>query len=366
MTRKGETSGGFRNLLSVHGLIDDAPLLAEAIVDTVREPLLLLDPDLKVVLANRSFYLTFHVEPAETLDWMVYELGNGQWNIPRLRELLEEILPANHSFTDFEVTHNFPHIGRKVMLLNATKLRRREGQNDLILLAIEDDTVVHDQQEELKRLVREREVLVQEVHHRVKNNLQTIVSLLNLQSRYTDSVHVADALAEAGERVQAIARLHERLYASSNFGEVDVDDYLRNLANDLQHLHSRPGITFEVASDDIVLDMEMASPLALIANELILNSLKHAFPAGQAGQVAVSFEYVRDSVPDGEPLDNGLVSLRVEDNGVGVPSGQTLEELRSMGLELVRLLCQQLRATCDFHTGNGVQWTITFPLRRVS
>src|SRR5689334_7655333 len=111
--------GTLRDLLSLRGLIEEAPHLAEAIVDTVQDSVLLLDTMLKVVLANRSFYVAFKVEPAETLEWMVYDLGDGQWNIPELRTLLEDILPSNSSFSGYEVTHTFPQIGRKVMRLNA-------------------------------------------------------------------------------------------------------------------------------------------------------------------------------------------------------------------------------------------------------
>src|SRR6478609_4374964 len=124
--------------LSLRGLIEEAELLAEAIVDTVRESLLVLDHGLCVRLASRSFYLTFRVTPEETLDRSLYEIGDGQWDILGLRQLLEEILPKNDSFRDFELTNEFPQIGLKTMTLNARKLRRRDDQEDLILLAIED------------------------------------------------------------------------------------------------------------------------------------------------------------------------------------------------------------------------------------
>lgn len=251
-----QESGRLKDLLSLRGLIEDAPLLAEAIVDTVQDSVLLLDTELKVILANRSFYGTFKVEPAETLEWIVYELGNGQWNLPELRTLLEDVLPNNHSFSNYEVTHTFPEIGRKVMRLNARKLRRREDQPNLILLSIQDTTALHDREVELQQLVRQREVLLQEVHHRVKNNLQTIASLLSLHSEYTDNPHVIGALAEAGGRVQAIAQLHESLYASAHLAEVNVGDYLRNLAATLQRLHGRPEITFDIDTDDLVLNMD--------------------------------------------------------------------------------------------------------------
>ena len=140
MPEQHEMGGNLKDLLSLRGLIEEAPLLAEAIVDTVQDSVLLLDAQLKIVLANRSFYSTFKVEPAETLGGMVYELGNGQWNIPELRKLLEHVLPNNLSFSDYEVMHTFPDLGRKVMLLNARKLRRREDQSHLILLVIQDIT----------------------------------------------------------------------------------------------------------------------------------------------------------------------------------------------------------------------------------
>lgn len=111
---------------------------ADSIVDTVREPMLVLSADLVVRRANRSFYRTFGVSPEKTIDRLVYDLGDGQWDISRLRSLLEEVLPQNTSFEDFEVTHNFPSIGRRVMLLNARRLYREPNNTQFILLAIED------------------------------------------------------------------------------------------------------------------------------------------------------------------------------------------------------------------------------------
>jgi PAS domain S-box-containing protein len=451
-------------------------------VDTVRESLLVLDHQLSIRLASRSFYLTFHVSPEETLDRLVYEVGHGQWNVPRLRHLLEEILPHNDSFRDFEVTQEFPQIGRKTMLLNARKLRRRKDQEELILLAIEDVTALQEareceafaaavlrssgealvglsteglirswnpaaerlfgytaqeslgssisklvpahlqseQQDVLTRLqagetvavetvrvtkegrtvtvilnaapvldstgqiigisaaltditerkqmeqqLRESEqnlaALVQEIHHRIKNNLQMVVSLLNLHAGQTQEPLVVEALSEAGSRVQAIARLHETLYASSNLAEINFGEYLQHLTNELQRLHSRAEISVQVFTDDIVLGMDTAIPLGLIANELILNCWKHAFPSGREGRVTISVEYVRDSVKSGEPLDQAVIRLHVQDDGIGLPPGLDIDRTESLGLRLVQLLARQLHAEVQAQTGAGLSLTVTVP-----
>jgi diguanylate cyclase (GGDEF)-like protein/PAS domain S-box-containing protein len=128
----------------------DALEYSDAIIATVREPLLVLDNKLRIITANRSFYRTFQVNPEETENRLIYDLGNRQWNIPGLRELLENILPMNNSFEDFEVEHDFKSIGRKTMLLNARKIYREMNHTEMILLAIEDITERKMAEEQLK------------------------------------------------------------------------------------------------------------------------------------------------------------------------------------------------------------------------
>ncbi len=126
-------------------------------MNTVREPLLVLNGDLSVHSANRSFYRVFKVKPEESLGAFIYDLGNRQWDIPRLRELLEEILPQNSRFNDFEVEHDFETIGKKIMLLNARCIERKSEGTQLILLAIEDITARRQAEKKRERLVKERE-----------------------------------------------------------------------------------------------------------------------------------------------------------------------------------------------------------------
>jgi PAS domain S-box-containing protein len=126
--------------ISAEFATEEARLYAESIVDAIREPLLVLDADLKIISANRHFYTTFNVTPSETLGCFIYALGNNQWDIPALRELLEDILPQKQALDDFEVAHDFPDIGHKVMLLNARQIDRKDIDTGMILLAIEDIT----------------------------------------------------------------------------------------------------------------------------------------------------------------------------------------------------------------------------------
>jgi len=136
-------------------VVEATQAYAESIVDTVREPLVVLDAELRVISASRSFYQTFHVTPEETAGRLLYELGNGQWEIPALRELLEEILPGNTSMDDFEVEHEFAAIGQRMMLLNARRIYRETNKTEMILLAIEDITERSRATEALERLNRE-------------------------------------------------------------------------------------------------------------------------------------------------------------------------------------------------------------------
>ncbi|RJQ50834.1 MAG: diguanylate cyclase [Nitrospiraceae bacterium] len=130
--------------------LQDALEFSDAIIATVREPLLVLDKELRIITANRSFYRTFQVNPKETEKRLIYDLGDRQWDIPGLRELLENILPMNNAFEDFEVEHDFKSIGRKTMLLNARKIYRETNHVEMILLAIEDITERKKAEEQLK------------------------------------------------------------------------------------------------------------------------------------------------------------------------------------------------------------------------
>jgi PAS domain S-box-containing protein len=161
----------------------DALSYTEAIVDTVREPLLVLDRELRVTTASRAFCRTFGVSPEATVLQFIYEVGNGEWNIPSLRTLLEEVLPRHRAFQDFEVAHTFPAIGRRVMLLNARRLLHDSNNTEHILLAIEDITERKRISDELVRSNEDLQRFAYVAAHDLRSPLNSGLNLLQLLAR---------------------------------------------------------------------------------------------------------------------------------------------------------------------------------------
>lgn len=584
---------------------EEAREYAESLVETVREPLVVLDQDLRVQRATAAFYQTFLVSREETEGRLFYDLGNGQWNRTRLRELLGSALFKSEPFHDFEVEHEFPHIGRRMMRLNARRIPRRDPQHRTLLLAIEDVTerrevaeirfqrlfeaakdgivvidpetqtvedvnayflrltefhredlvakhvtelerlvhtpslqnilaetrgsevVRHDevsmtsrhgievnveivanrymvgtrpvvqlnvrdtsvrraaeeavrrseaqlrmviesvrdyaifqvdgegriatwntgaerllgwseeeilgksfsvlftpedvsagetehemdvarkegrsmderwhvrkdrsrffasgvltrvdqgfgrdlrftkvmqditgrkeQEDRLRQSLEEKSMLVREIHHRVKNNLQMIVSLLSLQSSHTDDPHLLSAFEETEGRVRAVAHIHEQLYASDDLSTVEIGAYVDALARELVEIRAPipEAIRLHTATQKIEMHIERAVPVGLIANELILNSLKHGLPRG-AGDLNVSLAWKSDAP--------GWAELCIQDNGPGISGELDLSKPQSMGYQLINLLVRQLRAELEIGRGPGSSVTLKFPVSRL-
>jgi len=257
------------------------------LVETLREGLLVLEPDLTVRFANRAFCNTFAVAPEHTVGRKLYELGDGQWDIPELRALLESIVPERTTIEDFEVDRVFPSIGRRVMLLNARRIYRAGDHTKEILLAIEDVT-------ERTRLVHERATaharitaLLQELSHRIKNNLQIIVSMINLEARSQNTRQGKIALESVSHRIAALGRLYAVLGDTDSVEEVDAATYLEALCRDLiESVQKENGNSIALKTDieRERLPADHAVPLGLIVNELITNAStrSRAMPAAQS------------------------------------------------------------------------------------
>ena len=213
--------------------IKDGFALAQAIVNTVREPLLVLDSDLRVVVASRSYYLTFQTTPEDTEGRMLYELGAGEWNIPALRSCLERIVPEHGVKDGFEVEQSFPRIGQRTMLLNARQVFYEGNSNTTLLLAIEDITERRASERALARLLEQKDMLLREMSHRVANSLQIIASILLLKARTVRSEETRQHLEDAHRRVMSAAALQEHLQASNPGEEIEIGPYLSKLCETL-------------------------------------------------------------------------------------------------------------------------------------
>ena len=573
----------------------------EDIVETVREPLVVLDADLRVLEANHSFYVSFKVLPEETIGKLIYELGNRQWDIPRLRTLLEEILPKNNKFDDYEVEHVFTGVGRKIMLLNARRIIHQEKNTQMILLAIEDVTErkrletlldtsetkyrelvqnvnsvilkmdpggkitffnrfaqtffgysekeilgrsiagtivpekefaghaidfmatgseinpdkymnnenenmrrngervwvawtnkavrdgsgkvteilcignditerrrlekeLKDYEERFRRLfettkdglllinkqtgqivnvnpairemleyhsddlvgkqlndvgllknvkdfqetieelmhfgfinyedvvaetrrgefihvdvhlvdraefiqcnvrnitarkqaeeraersLKEKTVMLQEIHHRVKNNLQVIYSLLNLQAQGIADEAARAKLEESKNRVLSMSLIHEKLYQSQDMAHVDFKEYLQSLVSGIADTYKRPGVIVSVEMETVHLDINDGIPCGLIVNELVSNSLKYGFPAEKPGTVKVGITMSSE----------GDHVLFVEDDGIGFPKDIDFRNPASLGLRLVNALTGQIHGKIELSGESGTRFSITF------
>lgn len=207
-------------------------------------------------------------------------------------------------------------------------------------------------EERIKASLREKEVLLREIHHRVKNNLQVISSLLNLQSRTLSDPAVLKLFRECQNRVRSMALVHEKLYQSQDLSRINFADYIRNLSIHLFHVHQVDSSRVQLKQEleDIQLDINTAIPCGLILNELVSNSLKHAFSDGRSGEVRIQLKR-----QDGENL-----LLVVSDNGVGLPESLDIEKTSTLGLQILTLLVQQLDAVLELRRQPGTEFRILF------
>src|ERR1700720_4067988 len=259
--------------------VQDAWILANAIVDTVREPLIVLDQDLRVVAASQSFYLTFKVNADNTQGKLLYDLGDGQWDIPKLRLLLGKILPEQGAMENYEVEHDFPGIGQRTVLLNARKVFYEAGKASTILLGIEDVTQKRRLENEKDDLIREKQILLDELEHRVVNSLQIIATIIMLKARAVESEETRRHLEDAHNRVISVATVQKHLHGSVANSIIEMEPYLATLctalAQSMTSDNRRISIKFNGKGGSAT--RRDAESIGLIVTELVINSLKHAF-----------------------------------------------------------------------------------------
>jgi PAS domain S-box-containing protein len=245
-----------------------------------------------------------------------------------------------------------------------------QGQVTGVVVTFSDISEHKQAEEKIRASLQEKEVLLQEIHHRVKNNLQIISGLLTLQSDQAAGKSLNEIFRTSQDRIRSMALIHEKLYYSHNLAEIAFDEYLRTLVESLFAAHSVEAgrITARYEMESIFFHIEKAMPLGLIANELVANALKHAFPAGRQGEIRITLQERTGTPPFGDksrraPTDHGCAptyELIIADNGIGLPSGFEADKQKSLGMHLVSMLAKQIQAELKVTSGPGAEFRLLF------
>jgi len=348
---------------------------AEAIVETVREPLVILNQNLQVVQANRTFYSTFRAVREETENRLIYDLGNGQWNIPKLRELLENILPAHSTFRDFEVTHEFEHVGRKVMLLNASEIYNPNAQARTILLAIEDVTDRKQAEAALRTTNAELQHFAYALTHDLQEPLRMVVNFTELLAQEYTGKLGKEADQYISYSVDGALRIEALLQALLCYWEVtgrDEDSFIvlecdAVLAKALSHLEGAIVESGAIVTSDPLpsLVAEEVMLMSLFQN-LISNAIKYR--SRETPRIHVSVER------DGEGWlfavrDNGIgIDPQYADRVFGMFKRLHGKDIPGTGIGLA--LCKKIierkggRIWVESEEGKGAAFRFTIPARR--
>jgi two-component sensor histidine kinase len=305
----------------------------------------------------------------ECLSWWMERLGRLQAvHVPRVADLpptgaVRQILEQQEvrSIVVVPMVYSQSMVG--MVGFDAVQTEKAWPQDVIALLKIVGEIFVNAlervrieairtrAEEQILAALQEKEVLLQEIHHRVKNNLQVVSSLLNLQSRYIEDEKTLQMFRESQSRVKSMALIHERLYRSKDLAQIDFGEYVQTLTRDLfRSYQAQAGsVALKVDVQDVFLGVDTAIPCGLIINELVSNALKYAFPDDRDGQLCVELA-----------SDDGQYVLAVRDNGVGLPDGLDIQSTETLGLRLVTTLVRQLRGTVELRSDGGTEFEIRF------
>ncbi len=311
------------------------------VVESMNDSIVILDLQNCIVNANPSALHLMGCSVSEAIGQSV----NHVW--PGLSDFLEHI---HHEDIDREITID---LGKEQRIYDVQIFPLTDWRNRIIsyVVVLHDITRRKQAEEKMKASLEEKEVLLQEIHHRVKNNMQIISSLLNLQTRYVKDIQCREMFRESQNRIQSMALIHEKVYQSEDLSHIDFKEYVQSVVNGLIQSYdvNMNQVTIKIKVEDISLSIDTAMPCGLIINELVSNALKHAFP-DRTGEIMVTLRAV-----------DGIIELTVGDNGVGMPDDVDFKNAETLGLQLVTILAEdQLRGDINLDKSKGTVFTITF------
>ncbi|MBT0664040.1 PAS domain-containing protein [Geobacter pelophilus] len=330
--------------------------LFQDVIDGSPSPIFLKDREGRFITINASLEILLGRSREEIQGKTDYDIATKE--VADYWRINDQQVMATGKAIQIEEVADLPD-GHHVFLANKFPLVDSDG-HIYGVGGISHDITDRKQAEELiKKSLAEKEVLLREIHHRVKNNLQVISSLVSLQADTLADESLAAVFGDVRDRVRSMALVHEKLYQTGDLAKVNFGDYAASLLNYLWRSHGALAekARLNLAVAPVALPIEAAVPCGLILNELAGNALKHAFPDNRSGEVSVGLD--QDQV-------TAEVCLWVRDNGVGLPADTDWRQSRSLGLRLVQMLAGQLRGSVETGTGPGTEFRITFPLKGVS
>lgn len=310
-------------------------------------------------IAKMGRFLLVNERLCDMLDFTADELYKKTFYELGVPEEVEESLAdwdqlLSGKIKNFSREQTYVRKDGELISANVTvSLVRDANDNPNYFVAVfEDITDRKEYEKQLEQSIKEKEVLLKEVHHRVKNNMQVISSILNLQSSYITDESALGILRESQDRIKSMSFVHESLYQSNTLSEVNFAEYIQNITRNLYHSYGRPegGINLEFDLEDIYLNLDTSIPCGLIINEVVSNSLKYAFQGREKGLIKVELA----------KLSDGRLKLIVSDDGIGLPADFDIENAESLGLQLVTTLVTQVSGELEIDVSSGTKFNIVF------
>lgn len=316
------------------------------VIESLNEGLMLVDKEGSIIYSNNQLENITGFRSEEITFQNSYELFFEEENL-KIDELLR----------DQEIKKRELKIKKKNneniwVELSLIPIHESDGQEIGLLIAMIDIQTRKEAELQLLKSLKEKEFLLKEIHHRVKNNLQIISSLLNLQRNYIHEPVYQGLFQESQNRVKSMALIHEKLYQNEYFSQIDIQHYIYSLTSNLKNSYSSKSqsIQFSFDIDNIFLSIDQAIPCGLILNELISNSIKYAFIEKNGGTIDISLKLI----------DRNKVLLTTSDDGIGLPIDFDITRSESLGLKIVKTLAEQINADLNISTSNGVKVTLEF------
>lgn len=330
-----------------------------SIVSSTQDGIALLDKDYHYLIINDAYENFSGVKRERFLGLTIAQYLGEETFTRYIKEHFDRCLQGE--MIQYTEWFDYPTLGRRCAQVTYFPYYDQAQEITGVIANTRDVTTQRQAEERLGSALKEKEVLLRELYHRTKNNMQMIISMLNLQMSYTQSEEVAAIYREMEGRIRAMALVHQQLYQTQDLSRIDLQDYIITLAQPLLQSYqgAAQNIALHLDLEPVEVLIDAAIPCGLVLNELLTNALKHAFPGGRKGEIFVSLH------KHGEEIE-----LQVADNGVGVPPGFDFEHQGSMGLRSIfALIRYQLRGEVAFKPNDGVVCTVrigtTFPRQRV-